>query len=312
MCHAKQDWGMRSVRILVLTLVVVLCGAGTWWWTNSRQAGNLGVAAHALTAEILALGPRPPGSAGLDAVRGLVRDRLMSSGWSVQFQEFQRETPVGTVKFANLRARFASAGQDPWQKVPEGLLCAHIDSKMIPGQHFLGADDAASACAAIVEMAGFLARQRPEQAAKLELVLFDGEESFGESITPQDGLYGSRHYAGLWRNQPAKPRFGILLDMIGHEDLSIRIPSDSPPDLAKRMFAAAKEEGVGSHFGTAPGSIIDDHVPLNFAGIPTLDVIGDFTRFRWWHTPADQLKVISPVSLDISIRVTLRMLDGLL
>lgn len=300
---------MRSRWILFLTVCVTALAAGGWWWWQQRQAGKLGAAAHALTAEMLAIGPRPPGSAGLDAVRALVTKRMEQAGWSVRPQEFQRDTPVGNIRFVNLRARFARAGADPWQSVPEGLLCAHIDSKLMRDQTFLGADDAASACAALVELAGFLARQRPEQASRLELVWFDGEEAFGETITPQDGLYGSRHYAGVWRGKDRKPAFGILLDMIGHQGLNIRIPSDSPPELAAALFTAAEREGVRGAFGTAAGPIIDDHIPLNSAGIPTLDVIGDFTRFRWWHTPADQLKIVSPESLDVSMRVVLQMLD---
>lgn len=296
--------------MLMMLVLAALCVAGGWWWWNGSRTGRLGTAAHALTAEMLALGPRPPGSASLDAVRALVRSRLEAAGWSVRFQEFDRATPIGNIRFANVRARYRSGKGDPWQTTPDGLLCAHIDSKWMPDRHFLGADDAASACAAIVEIATFLARQRPEQAAKLELVWFDGEEAFGETITPQDGLYGSRHYAGWWRTQPNKPRFGLLLDMIGHHPLNIRIPSDSPPHLAAAMFAAAEQEAARAAFGTAPGPIIDDHIPLQSAGIPTLDIIGDFTRFRWWHTPADQLKIVSPQSLDVSIRVVLRMLDN--
>jgi hypothetical protein len=206
-------------------------------------------------------------------------------------------------------ARSETGKDDPWARQVKGLLCAHIDSKYYKDKHFLGADDAASACAAIVVIAQHLAREKPEQAAALELVFFDGEEAFNENITPQDGLYGSRHYANQWRSRDDKPAFGILLDMIGHENLSIRLPSDTPPDLKESVFAAAKKEGAEQYFGMAPGPIIDDHVPLNFAGIPTVDIIGDFTRSGWWHTPGDNMKIISADSLDISIRVTLRMLD---
>ena len=139
-------------------------------------------------------------------------------------------------------------------------------------------------------------------------MFFDGEESLGTDITPTDGLYGSRFYANFWRNRSDKPQFGILLDMIGHNNLTIRLSSDTPGDLKERVFAAAKAEGEDRHFGMAPGPITDDHVPLNYAGIPTVDVIGDFGRGGWWHTPADNRKIISARSLDISIRVTLRML----
>ena len=75
-------------------------------------------------------------------------------------------------------------------------------------------------------------------------------------------------------------------------------------------MSAAKLEEAESHFGMAAGPITDDHDPLNSAGIPTVDVIGDFGHGGWWHTPADNAKILSARSLDISIRVTLRMLDG--
>lgn len=298
---------MKSRLILVLLLVVV-AGGGLAWWMHDRSSPKLGEEAHAQTASILAKGPRPPGSEALNAVRAHVRTELEKAGWVVEGQRFEQMTPVGKIGFENLRARFPNGAGDPWKRPGKGVLCAHIDSKLYKDQHFLGADDAASACAAIVVMGKHLAREKPEQAAALELVFFDGEEAFGENITPQDGLYGSRHYASQWRSRDDKPKFGILLDMIGHENLSIRLPSDSPAHLKDAVLAAAKAEGADEHFGMAQGPIIDDHVPLNFAGIPTVDIIGDFSRSVWWHKPADNLKIISPRSLDISIRVTLRVL----
>ena len=116
--------------------------------------------------------------------------------------------------------------------------------------------------------------------------------------------------APWWRARADKPRFGILLDMIGHDNLSIRLSTDTPADLKDKVMAAAKAEGAEKHFGMAMGPITDDHVPLNFAGIPTVDLIGEFGRGGWWHTPADNQKIISAQSLDISIRVTLRLLAG--
>lgn len=299
---------MKSRSILLLLLVLV-AGGGMAWWLRDRTSPKLGREAYEVTAAILAKGPRPPGSAALDEVRAHVRAELEKAGWAVESQPFERMTPVGKTGFENLRARFPNGAGDPWDRPVEGILCAHIDSKFYKDRHFLGADDAASACAAMVVIGEFLARERPEQAAKLELVFFDGEEAFGENITPQDGLYGSRHYANQWRARDDKPVFGILLDMIGHEDLTIRLPIDTPAELKDAVLAAAEAEGAAKHFGMAAGPIIDDHVPLNFAGISTVDIIGDFTRSGWWHKPGDNLKIISPESLDISIRVTLRVLE---
>lgn len=300
---------MQSRWILTGVGLLALAGGGSWWWHRGSTA-KLGQAAYAQTMAILAKGPRPPGSDGLKAVRRLVSAELEQAGWVTQEQAFERMTPAGNVSFGNLRARFPAGAGDPWAQPVEGILCAHIDSKNFKDQQFLGADDAASACAAIVEIAGFLAKTKPAQARRLELAFFDGEESLGPNITPTDGLYGSRHYANQWRPRPDKPRFGILLDMIGHDNLSIRLSTDTPAELKERVLAAAKAEGAENHFGMAMGPITDDHVPLNFAGIPTVDIIGDFGRGGWWHTPADNRKIISARSLDISIRVTLRLLDG--
>ncbi len=287
-----------------------MAGGGALWF-KERAAPHLGTAAYRHTEAILSFGPRPPGSEGLAQVRGYVTRELEAAGWSVQEQAFEWPMREG-IRFANLRARFAGGEGDPWKRQVKGLLCAHIDSKLYEDRVFLGADDAASACAAIVEIARVLAEERPEQARQLELVFFDGEEAFGENITPRDGLYGSRHYANQWRNRADKPGFGILLDMVGHKNLAIRLPSDTPPKLKDVILESAEKENAAGYFGMAPGPIIDDHVPLNLVGIPSADIIGDFTRKNWWHTPADNLSIISPASLDISMRVTLRALDVLL
>jgi glutaminyl-peptide cyclotransferase len=293
-------------------MVVVAVSGGIFWWLQGRSVPRYGRAALAQTEKLLALGPRPPGSAGLQAVRERLRAELVAAGWVTAGQAFERSTSLGTVKFENLRARFGAGDAEPWKRPVQGLLCAHMDSKLIKHEEFLGADDAASACAALLEIARVLATERPAQAKQMELVFFDGEEAFEKDITTFDGLYGSRHYASTWPEGEAKPRFGVLLDMIGHQDLAIQLPADTPEFLREAVLAAAKKEGAGKFFGIAPGSITDDHAPLNRAGIPTVDLIGDFSSRPWWHTTGDSIHHISPVSLDISIRVTLRLLDGLL
>jgi len=302
-----------KTKFLLPILIVAAIALGLWMWKGKSSGSTaLGQPALELTNEILSFGPRPPASDALAKVKAHLAADLKSAGWETNLQEFERGTPIGKVKFSNLRARLPLNGQDTWGRDVKGIICAHIDSKYYKDKKFLGADDAASACAALVEIGKHLAENQPEQARQIEIVFFDGEEGFAENMTILDGLYGSRHYANTWRSLENKPQFGILLDMVGHKDLSIRIPSDSPKHLADLMFAAAKAEGESSRFGTAPGPIMDDHLPLNLVGIPTIDIIGDFGNKPWWHTPGDNAAILSAQSLDISIRVTLRMLDGLL
>jgi Zn-dependent M28 family amino/carboxypeptidase len=269
------------------------------------------------TANILSFGPRPTGSKGATEVRAYVTSVLREAGWTVGSQSVQARTPIGTKTFTNLIARFpAHPDADPWKAKIDGLLCAHLDSKYYPNKRFLGADDAASACGLILTIATEMA-QDPAKASRLELIFFDGEEAFTENMGPQpsgifDGLYGSTAYAKRWFNTRDKPSFGILLDMVGHKDLSIKVPSDSPPQLVAVMNRAAKKAGHSERFGMADGQILDDHVPLNHAGIPTIDIIGDFQRSNWWHTPKDNLDLISPESLAITHEVVTGMLSELL
>ncbi len=299
---------MRARWMLILGFLFAATGV-LLWWRHPSGTPHLGQAAYEQTATILAHGPRPPGSDGLKAVSAHVQKELETAGWVTSRQTFERYTPEGSVTFQNLLARFPTSGVDPWNRPVRTILCAHLDSKGFKDSRFLGADDAASACAAIVEIAKFLAKEKPALAETLELVFFDGEEAIGPHITAADGLYGSRYYANAWRAKSDKPTSGILLDMIGHENLTIRLSTDTPDALKERVFAAAKAEDAQNHFGMASGPIIDDHVPLNSAGIPTVDLIGDFAASAWWHRPTDTLKILSARSLDISIRVTLRLLD---
>ena len=309
--RVAQAPAMRARMLLIGIGAAALLGGGWWWWSGPHGTKH-GQAALAQTEAILALGPRPAGSAALEAVRGRLRAQLQAAGWVSVGQTFERSAAQGTVKFENLRARFAGGDADPWQRPVKGLLCAHMDSKLFKHEVFLGADDSASACGAMLEIARVLGQASPQQAKQMELVFFDGEEAFDENITAFDGLYGSRQYASVWPAAVAKPRFGVLLDMVGHKDLAIRLPSDTPESLREAVLAAAGKAGAGGNFGVGPGPIIDDHTPLNLAGIPTVDLIGDFSNLSWWHTPGDNGSNLSADSLEITIRVTLRLLDGLL
>lgn len=300
-------------RLLFALLGLLAAAVCCWLWLRTDARGSHGRNALAVTTEILALGPRPPGSPALEQTRRLLAAKLAASGWASTSESFERNTPEGQLAFANLRARFGAA-DDPtlWSRPVDGLLGCHIDSKRLAGQQFLGADDAASAAGAIIEIARVLGAKEPKTARRLELVFFDGEEALGESITPTDGLYGSRQYAAVHLRSDPKPNFAIVLDMIGHRNLTVRIPSDTPKSLSEALFQTASELGVGHHFGTAPGPIIDDHVPLQAAGVPSIDVIGDFGRGGWWHTSRDNAHLLDAESLDVSIRVTLGTLRRLL
>jgi Zn-dependent M28 family amino/carboxypeptidase len=233
-------------------------------------------------------------------------------GWIVKREAFSDITPKGNMSFVNLRARFApDGGEIDWN---DGggmvLVCSHYDTKIMDGIRFDGANDGGSSTGVLIEMAKALAAA-PAIAKGIELVFFDGEEAVIE-FTEVDGLYGSRRYAKQWRSAPGdkKPVAAFVLDLVGDSQLRIDPPSDSPSHLLLEVYAAAEELGHRSIFGRHTSPITDDHVPLNAAGIPALDLIdaGYITRGRW-HTERDTLDSVSAESLQIIGDVMLRVLE---
>ncbi|MGJ8676917.1 MAG: M28 family peptidase [Akkermansiaceae bacterium] len=310
---------MKSKALIVILLIAAAATFVVSWTSQTKQSVN-GDRAYAHTEAILACGPRPPESEGLAKAQQYIAEELGKHGWSTMSQSVVRDTPVGKRTFTNLISRYQvdqlESFDDLSQLTTTGILGAHLDSKLIPDiPDFLGADDAASACALIIEIAITLAQEHPDLAKKLEIVFFDGEEAFNKdmSLETGDGLYGSRAYAiELYKRKP-KPQFGIILDMVGHKNLKIAVPADSPKELYDSMLRAAGSHGHEKHFGMAKGGILDDHYYLNKAGVPTIDIIGaDFFHTHWWHQEGDDIDLISAESLQISYDVSMTMLKELL
>jgi glutaminyl-peptide cyclotransferase len=251
-----------------------------------------GEKALAHVQRVVDLGPRPPGSEAIEKSRDYIEGQLRSSGWQVTRQAFTDETPRGSVRFVNLIGRFPAKGDT----APFFLLCSHYDTKTFDTIRFVGANDGGSSTGLLIELARVLGRH-PNLAAKVELAFFDGEEAY-ERFSESDGLYGSRYFAKQLQGGDAKQfRGGILFDMVGQHLLKITLPSDSPPEMARDIFAAAQALKLRSYFTYLDRELIDDHTPLNAAGIPTIDLI-DFD-FAWWHTAGDTIDKLSAQSLQI-------------
>ncbi len=286
---------------------------------SSYKGWPFGKQAYKHTKAIVDLGPRPIESEAHKQTQDYISSKLAKYGWTVKKQVFQANTPYGKRNFTNIIAR-KKVGSDEHSasNSPEILLAAHYESKMMDG--FVGADDAASCVGALLEIAEFLPKVDATTAARVELVFFDGEEALKRDIVPnKDGLYGSLYYSSYLNkdvtstnsNYSKRPKFGILLDMIGHRNLSVKIPGDSPYGLMKSYFKIVEEHRLDDQFGVAGGSIIDDHLFVNeIAKVPMIDIIGDFASpsNRWWHTNGDNFSNISQKSLTTSIQLAVELM----
>ena len=293
---------MRSTlsRALFLATFAILSGQGCSLRSAPLWENFSGEKAFAHVRHLVDLGPRPAGSEALEKSRLYIIEQLKSAGWTVARSEFSDQTPRGKVTFVNLIARFGTSEK---KEAAQFLLCSHYDTKTFDTIRFVGANDGGSSTGLLIEMARVLALS-PALAAKIELLFFDGEEAF-ENFTATDGLYGSRHFAQELRDsgKAKSVRGGILFDMIGDKSLDVTLPSDSPTDLTRNIFAAADALGQRAHFTYLDRGMTDDHTPLNEIGIPVIDLI-DFD-FPPWHTAGDTLDKISAESLEIVGRVAL-------
>ena len=290
---------VRSARSTLAFIALILLAACDRASTQSPSSSQRkiwedfsGEKALAHVQAMVDLGPRPPGSDAIEKTRGYLIKQLESAGWKVERQNFSDETPRGKVQFVNLLATFGA------QNAPAFLACSHYDTKTFDNARFVGANDAGSSTGVLLELARVLAG-RPELANKIELVFFDGEEAY-EAFTETDGLYGSRYFAKQLAAQDKAKLFrgGVLFDMVGDKSLTITLPPDSPPDIARDIFSSAEALNLRKYFTYFDRDITDDHTPLNEIGIPVIDLI-DFD-YSPWHTPGDTMDKLSAESLRIT------------
>jgi glutaminyl-peptide cyclotransferase len=287
---------------LIAAILISIFGVQSRAAETKIWQGFSGEKAFAHVQRLVDFGPRPSGSEAIEKSRHYIEDQLRRFGWQVTRQAFTDETPRGKVQFVNLIARFPAQGN----AAPLFLLCSHYDTKMFDAIQFVGANDGGSSTGLLLELARVIG-QHPNLAAKIELVFFDGEEAY-DHFSETDGLYGSRYFVRQLQDSRAKQfRGGLLFDMVGDRSLDVTLPADSPPEMARDIFAAAEALKLRSYFTYLDREMIDDHSPLNAIGIPTIDVI-DFD-YPWWHTAGDTIDKISAQSLQVVGSVALYYLS---
>jgi hypothetical protein len=296
---------LTTLRYSVIPLLLIICASTVSPKASSAAQTKIwqefsGEKALGHVQRLVEFGPRPAGSEALEKSRHYIEDQLRRSGWQVTRQAFTDDTPRGKVQFVNLIANFPAQGN----AAPSFLLCSHYDTKLFNAIQFVGANDGGSSTGLLLELARVIG-QHPDLAAKIELVFFDGEEAY-EHFSETDGLYGSRYFSKHLGGS-GQFRGGVLFDMVGDRSLDVTLPADSPPEMARDIFAAAEALKLRNYFTYLDREMIDDHSPLNAIGIPTIDVI-DFD-FPWWHTAGDTIDKVSAQSLQIVGSVALYYLS---
>lgn len=271
------------------------------------MSADLAALADRLRAHVAALAasPRTPGSAAHAQARAYVHRHLTQAGFLVQ-EARSREAGLEVV---NLLTRTAPDRDD----LPLVVVGAHYDS--VAGSP--GADDNASAVAALLELAAWIGPRLqgdPAPAAALQLAAYDLEEY---------GLVGSFVHCRDLHQRGAPLRGMISLEMLGYTDSrpgSQGLPphlvglypnvatfigvvgNEASADLLRVVVGKMKDApGLPVEFIAVPGAghalgetRLSDHSSFWDRGYPAL-MITDTSFFRnpHYHRPSD-----TPETLD--------------
>jgi len=284
----------RRLALAVLALVVVAAPVAA---TTARFDG---AAAYRHVEKLVAIGPRPAGSAAAERTRRYIVGELKRAGVQARVLPFDSATPHGRLKMANV------VGVLPGRRADVILIGGHYDTKLFREFRFVGANDAGSSTALLLELARVLARRTREFT--YWVAFFDGEEA-RVNWTDDDSLYGSRRLAADLAREQRLPRAVIVADMIGDRDLNIRREGHSTPWLTDLIWAAARRLRYDAHFLPDTLVVEDDHAPFLRAGVPAALLI-DFD-YPPWHTANDTLDKVSADSLRVVGEVLLDALPAI-
>ena len=269
-------------------------------------------------------GPRVPGSAAHQRCGDYLMAQLGTYADQVREQRFEYRDKRDTSQVYSGRNIVASFNMNPAKKY-RIMLSAHWDTRPFADQDpdsnnhvrpVPGANDGASGVAVLLEMARLLEKKAPDFG--VDIVLFDLEDlgepgAALESDTLNPYCLGSQHFAANLGGY--RPRYGILLDMIGDADLRIPIEGysqNNAPHIVRKIWQAARKVGASAFVDDVSEPVVDDHVPFLQQGIPVIDLI-DFD-YPYWHTLADTPDKCSPTSLqqvgDVLVEILYRVEGG--
>jgi glutaminyl-peptide cyclotransferase len=313
---AKVAWWRTPFgkRVAWVTAVLALLVGGLLMWQpwsgNARPPAGDGFAsdrdspepvdfdakrAMGYLEDLCKIGPRISGSDGMKKQQELLEKHFKDHGGKVTFQRFtaRQRTVRKPVAMANLIVSYYP------EKARRVILCSHYDTRPIADQEpdrrrwrddFLSANDGASGVALLMELAHHM--KGLKTSVGVDFVFFDGEEYIHD---PERDKYffGSEHFGREYARSRGKRKFtytgAVLLDMIAGKGARFPVEENSwrkANALVKEVWRIAREQKCDSfQDGFGRMAVLDDHIALNAAGIPAIDII-DF-EYPHWHRLSD-------------------------
>jgi hypothetical protein len=148
---------------------------------------------------------RPAGSKNLERIRQHLVQFFHRLEWSIEWDNFTAETPLGSIPMANLIVTHRP------QALRKVVLACHYETKREP-VGFVGATDSAGPMALLLSLAEWIGPLLGSNSGSdngsgvgankrspytVQLIFFDGEEAM-KFWTETDSLYGSRNLHSRW------------------------------------------------------------------------------------------------------------------
>lgn len=268
--------------------------------------------AYNYVAGQVAFGPRVPGSEPHKKCAAYIVSKLQGADTIIIQNTVARNFRGESIPLTNIMGRFNISAD---KRI---LLVAHWDTRPWADNDdneayhttpIDGANDGASGVGILLELARLFGEKRPEVG--VDMLFVDGEDSgdSGSWSANNDDTWclGSQYWINHTPYSPDNlPAYGILLDMVGGRNANFYREYSSElnaRDINSKVWAIANASGYGDRFiNTVRGAVTDDHIYINQAGIPTIDIIecgnsetGSFPPT--WHTLDDNMDNIDRSTL---------------
>lgn len=275
-----------------------------------KTGGFDGARAYDYTAKVVAFGPRPVNSDNLHREQDYIRTELKANGCTVDEDDFNAATPLGSMPMKNIIAKIPGTTNDIL------LLMTHYDTLRL--DNFVGAVDGGSSTGLMLEMSRLLCPKK--QPLGVWIAFLDGEEAQvvqngHAEWTDTDSVYGSRELSARMAlsGHLKRVKAAILADMVGPKDAKIERDENSTGWLTTLVWSKAAALGYQDIFLSSETPIEDDHQPFTKRHVAAVDIIDltDYIRAGYWHTTQDTMDKVSARSLGIVGHVILATMDDL-
>lgn len=268
--------------------------------------------AYAYVARQVAFGPRVPGTEAHRRCAEWIVHRLAASADTIITQNALLTAFNGD----ELPATNIMAMYNP-EATTRVLLAAHYDTRPWADnsdnkekrlEPVLGANDGASGVGVLLEYARLLKNWRPEIG--VDLLFVDAEDygtSEGWGNNNETWCLGTQYWIEHMPYTNAnRPRYGVVFDMVGGTGARFHreyFSNTNAHSIVDKVWGQAARSGLSHIFyNEIGGSLVDDHIFINRAGIPCIDIVecnnphtGSFPPT--WHTEHDDMAAISASTL---------------